>query len=153
MAKRKRGFTLIELLIVIAVIAILVAIVIPQFRGIRIQAKNSRAMADLRNIQTALVVYSTLYNKYPTDLADLTEEARTRRIINKIPMDPFNSGVEYDYDINEAGEYSTYVVWSIGPNGATTITGCGDDVLEPVTTGDDVFVTNAKGYKYVPLAQ
>lgn len=149
MAKRKKGFTLIELIIVIAVIAILVAIVIPQFRGIRLQAKKSRAMADIRNIQTALVVYSSIYNKYPTTLAALTDEAKTRRIINKIPKDPFNYGVVYYYCVSGTNnEEATYVVWSLGPDGTDDITGCSDDVLD-AAEDDDIFVTNAKGEKYV----
>jgi len=143
LAKKKRGFTLIELLIVIAVIAILVAIVIPNFRGIRIQAKQSAAMADLRNLQTALLVYSKFHNQYPANLDVLPNEDKTKRIVNKIPDDPFSEGNEYQYAFDGTGEYTTYVIWSIGPDGADDITGCGDDTLT-ATPDDDIYVTNAK---------
>jgi type IV pilus assembly protein PilA len=53
MLKNKKGFTLIELLIVVAIIAILAAIAIPQFSQYRIKGYNSAATADLRNGRTA----------------------------------------------------------------------------------------------------
>ena len=54
MKKNQKGFTLIELLIVVAIIAILAAIAIPQFSSYRVKAFNSAAQADLRNLKTAM---------------------------------------------------------------------------------------------------
>jgi len=56
---RIRAFTLIELLIVVAIIGILAAIAVPNFMNARIRAKISRAVADMRSIQTALEMYRT----------------------------------------------------------------------------------------------
>jgi type IV pilus assembly protein PilA len=65
MLKNKKGFTLIELLIVVAIIAILAAIAIPQFGAYRIKAYNSAAEADLRNLKTALEAYYADAQNYP----------------------------------------------------------------------------------------
>lgn len=60
-----RGFTLIELLIVVAIIAILAAIAVPNFLEAQTRAKVSRARADVRTVATGLEAYAVDNNKYP----------------------------------------------------------------------------------------
>jgi type II secretion system protein G len=61
----RKGFTLIELLIVVAIIAILAAIAVPNFLEAQTRSKVSRAKADLRSVATALESYAVDNNKYP----------------------------------------------------------------------------------------
>lgn len=61
----RAGFTLIELLIVVAIIAILAAIAVPNFLEAQTRAKVSRAQADMRSVATALESYRVDYNLYP----------------------------------------------------------------------------------------
>ncbi len=62
-----RGFTLIELLIVVAIIAILAAIAIPNFLAAQIRAKVATNRADFKTITTALESYYVDYNSYPAE--------------------------------------------------------------------------------------
>ncbi|AZO95691.1 prepilin-type N-terminal cleavage/methylation domain-containing protein [Halocella sp. SP3-1] len=64
--RSERGFTLIELLVVIAVLGILATIAVPRITGVREEATEAAARANLRTIQTALEIWFTNNNSYPT---------------------------------------------------------------------------------------
>ena len=61
----KKGFTLIELLIVVAIIAILAAIAVPNFLEAQVRSKVSRVKNDQRSYATGLEAYFVDNNLYP----------------------------------------------------------------------------------------
>ncbi|MFH1743276.1 MAG: prepilin-type N-terminal cleavage/methylation domain-containing protein [bacterium] len=73
MVRKKKGFTLIELLIVVAIIGILAAIAIPNFRNAQIRAAVAAHTMDLRNLRDAFTRYKLDYPKLPSHVDGLIE--------------------------------------------------------------------------------
>lgn len=65
MRTRNSGFTLIELLIVVAIIAILAAIAVPNFLESQTRAKITRAKSDLRSVTVAVEAFHVDNAQYP----------------------------------------------------------------------------------------
>ncbi len=105
-----KAFTLIELLIVVAIIAILAAIAVPNFLEAQTRSRVSRTKADMRSIATAIESYYVDHLRYPTigiypqpfsmpsgpnpthgDVCIRTNAGLTSPIayISSIPSDPF----------------------------------------------------------------
>ena len=73
MLRKAKGFTLVEVLIVIAILALLAAVAIPNIMQPRMFANESAAQARLRTFSTACETYAAANNgTYPTAEADLT---------------------------------------------------------------------------------
>ncbi len=69
---KRVGFTLVELLVVIAVIAILIAMVLPVARVVKQQAKAVMCKSNLKQLSTALTVYENENGIFPNGFDDLS---------------------------------------------------------------------------------
>jgi len=119
---KNKGFTILEILVVLSVIAILIGIAVPRLKGMQDQANISKAKAELKTLQAAIVSYytNTSPNAYPptsTTVATTSLITATPQIISTALYDPWGatSTTEYNYVLSANGQY--YVIASVGPNG------------------------------------
>lgn len=75
--RSERGFTLVELLVVLAVLAILIAIVVPNLAGITGGARRSAAETELDTVQSAM---DSMMSKYEAVSVTARAEADADRI-------------------------------------------------------------------------
>lgn len=91
------GFTIVELLVVIVVIAILVALTVPNLFNLQRRARDDTRKNDLRNLRTALETYYNDNNSYPAATSDLSSD-----YIDAVPTDP-QGGAAYTYAASPSG--------------------------------------------------
>ena len=142
MIKQLTGFTLIELLIVVAIIAILAAIAIPNFLAAQVRSKVSRTKGDMRTVATALESYFVDYNDYPFVSGEYVPPilpgyclgpgfTTPIAYMTSIPKDPFGQSAGYDiyliYGTTEDYYYATKKYfdrynfpWKVYPGGNTS---------------------------------
>ncbi len=61
----KKGFTLLEILVVIAIIALMLAIALPNYVSARARARDSKKIQEMLQVKTALRLYYNDYGTYP----------------------------------------------------------------------------------------
>ncbi|MGQ0651769.1 MAG: type II secretion system protein [Betaproteobacteria bacterium] len=83
--KKSLGFTLIELLVVFAVIALLLAMVVPDYVGRMKRAEEAVLKENLVLMRDALDKHYADAGVYPNALEDLVG----KRYLRTIPVDPF----------------------------------------------------------------
>lgn len=66
MKSHKKAFTLIELLVVIAIIGLLATISVLSLQNARSKSRDAKRVADAKQIQTALELFFSDNNRYPT---------------------------------------------------------------------------------------
>jgi general secretion pathway protein G len=120
---RQRGFTLLEILVVVMILGLLISLAAPRILGRTDEARVTKALADIKAIETALGMYKLDSGTFPTTeqgLQALVEapttgrEARSWRsdgYLERVPPDPWNRDFLY------ASDGRSYVLRSLGADG------------------------------------
>ncbi len=123
-ATRESGFTLIELMIVVAIIAILAGILIPNFVNARAQAQTSACESNIRAIATAMELYYQDNQRYPEPgaIPDALNATGVTYLSNT-PRDPADTGAvpgKYTFTA-PAGDGLGYLIVCPGTHTASTL--------------------------------
>ncbi len=135
--RSSRGFSLIELLIVVAVILVIVSIAVPNFIRSKMRANETGAVANLRTISTAEVVYSTTYGVgFAPSLTALggnavIPDATQAGLIDQVLGSGAKSGYQYTYAVTGSDSNGHVVSYTINA-----------DPLTPGISGDRHFYTD-----------
>jgi len=110
--KNLTGFTIIELLVVIVVIGILATLAVISISNVRQKAKDARRVSDIKQIRTALELYKSQKDVYPSTLNDLKDSNNV--IMSLVPDNPDNGAYGSDsvctggsYEYNKVGDSYT----------------------------------------------
>ena len=120
-----------ELLVVIAVLATLIAVAIPRFKGMQQNGNVAKANKEIKTIIAALESYRTFDSSrsFPLSTSAITNLQSTYLInaspsmLSSVLYDPFaaTATTEYKYMSSSTAKY--FVVWSAGLPGQSAPTG------------------------------
>lgn len=140
--RNQKGFTLVELLVVVAIIAILTAVLLPQLMGYTTRARVSRAMSDLATMRSIVEAYAADEGKgsYPKPDNTATDPITIAAVMQKHGVkwtggsdgikDPWGSPYYYDAPLT-GNNYLEFILVSPGPD-------------KSMKTGDDIYCTNTQ---------
>jgi len=119
--KSQKGFTLIELMIVIAIIAILAAILIPNFLHARAESQTAACEGNEKQIATALEEYAVDHNGTYGAGGNVTSTLLGTLYLGVTPSDPVNAST---YTVTTTGgSYGSYQIKDSGGHDTTTTGG------------------------------
>lgn len=120
----KSGMTFIEIVIVLAIIAIMATVVVPNLMSYVNSSKKTTAKSTLQAFQGAINMINVHTGRYPASLNELVKKPTDERVAKKwegpyikqkeIPLDPW--GERYVYKLTPQTEHP-YDLYSYGPDG------------------------------------
>ena len=119
--KKKQGFNLVELLVVIAIIGLLSTLAVVALGTARTKSRDAKRVADIKQVQTALELFYTDNNAYPTATSTVLGQAGALCLgssgfgatgcanpyMSLVPKNPSPGGAAYTYDSADGTTYAT----------------------------------------------
>lgn len=131
---KKRAFTLIELLVVIAIVGLVATLAVVGLQNVRQNARDSKRVSDMRQLQTALEIFFIENGRYPTEeewnSGSISSPSSGDPLMGSIPSSPSPA----DGDCSEASNTYTY---TSRDNGASyTISFCTGKQVSDLSAGE-----------------
>src|SRR6267143_1688495 len=141
---KRAGFTLIELLIVVAIIGLIASIAIPNLMSALNKAKQTKTMADIKAIGSALETYAVDNNTYPKGLSDANAQALGQYLSRYLKTIPPGDGWSNPWHVETNSAGTVYTITSYGADGVA-----GTNSGGPTTDfKSDIIYTNNSFYQW-----
>ncbi|HEX6811434.1 MAG TPA: type II secretion system major pseudopilin GspG [Planctomycetota bacterium] len=108
------GFTLVEIMVVVVILGLLATLVVQNVMGAGDEARETKALADVRTIADAVRLYRSKNGKLPSLEELATKDEKGRSMLEELPKDPWNN----DYILREGDRPTEFEVISMGPDGS-----------------------------------
>jgi len=120
---KRSAFTLVELLVVISIIGLLSTIAIVSLNSARAKSRDTKRMADLKQISTAIELFSDANGYLPrntagwcTTISDVTNgwgaafQGDLSPYLSKVPLDPLYKNTSTDYLYSNVDNKNKYTL-------------------------------------------